>query len=87
MFRPQSPGQVDEGELTHQAGRTARAEAWNLECVKHVEEMGPARNLGDDRGTGRDQTEKGENNRPSKHIWSFIQLAEKGQKCFVEVNQ
>lgn len=42
--------------------------------------------MGDDGGAGRDQTVKGENCRPSQHIWSFIQLAEKGQKCFVEVS-
>lgn len=87
LFRPWSSGQVDEGEPAQQAGRTARAEAWNLECAEHVEGMGPAGDLGDDGGTGRDQTEKGENRRPSQHSWSFIQLAEKGQKCFVEVSQ
>lgn len=42
--------------------------------------------MGDDGGAGRDQTVKGENHRPRQHIWSFIQLAEKDQKCFVEVS-
>lgn len=42
LVRPWSSGQVDEGEPAQQAGRTARAEAWNLECAEHVEGMGPA---------------------------------------------
>lgn len=48
----------------------------------HVEEMGPAGNVGGDGGgTGRAQTMKSENHRPSQQVWGFIQLTEKKTKA------
>lgn len=62
--------------------RTARAKAWNLECVGDAEGMGPAGNVRDDGGrTGKVQSVQDEDYMPNQQIWSFIQLAEKKKKA------
>lgn len=58
--------------------RTARAKAWNLECVGDAEGMGPAGHVRDDGGRiGQAQSVWDEDYMPDQQIWSFIQLAGK----------